>query len=252
MPQTPISIHIPPSLQKYAIPLSKFLETHPRCATLAVGAFIFAPSSLHVSSPAIPRLLLIRRAAAERSFPNLWEIPGGGAEPSDPTIIHSVAREVFEETGLHLQRVVRQVGDTEEFMVGSKDGPKPCLKLNFEIEVQEIGNPLSASASESQPADGLCDGANDQVGHGEALAGPALHGLGSINVVVDPVEHQAFRWVSEQDVMDATCLLHGAETDGETLTKKRTGLPEDASGALKLVSRNQQRLMLEAFSVHDQ
>ncbi|MCJ1478228.1 hypothetical protein MMC13_006905 [Lambiella insularis] len=249
MSPNPISIHIPPSLRKHAIAPSDFLNAHPQYATLAVGAFIFAPS--HLSSPAGPRLLLVQRAAAEPSFPSLWEVPGGGVEPSDPTVFHSVAREAFEETGLRLQRVVRQIGDGEEFMAGSNPGPKPCLKLNFEIEVQEIGNPIVASISKSHPVHHSPDGSSHQDDHDDVTEETVLHSLESIDVVVDPKEHQNFRWVSEGDVRSATCLLDGTETDVEKLEKKKKGLSAEASGALPLVSRLQQKLILESFALHN-
>jgi 8-oxo-dGTP pyrophosphatase MutT (NUDIX family) len=69
----------------------------------------------------------------ERSFPNLWEVPGGSPELSDPTILHSVAREAFEETGLRLTKFVRQIGDGVEFNTGPKkrerSGSSLALKL---------------------------------------------------------------------------------------------------------------------------
>lgn len=138
----PISIHISPALRHLAIPLKDFLHNHPQYACLAVGAFVFAPAHYVTSSspePTSSRLLLVQRAASEKAFPNLWEVPGGSSEHSDPTILHSVAREVFEETGLHLTRLVRQIGRGVEFSVGRSGGPERWLKLSFEIEVTEIG-----------------------------------------------------------------------------------------------------------------
>ena len=140
----PISIHISPTLKHLTIPLKEFLHNHPQYACLAVGAFIFAPahqvtSSSPETTSSVSRLLIVQRAASEKSFPTLWEVPGGSSEHSDPTILHSVAREVFEETGLHLTRLVRQIGKGVEFSVGRSGGPERWLKLSFEVEVTEIG-----------------------------------------------------------------------------------------------------------------
>lgn len=164
-PQTPIQIHIPLSLQQYAIPLPRFTTAHPKYAAFGTGAFIFHNNAL----------LLIQRAATESSA-NLWEVPGGGSEPSDPTILHSAARETFEETGLRLTRFVRQFGKGQEFLLGKGE---LCLKLNFEIEVAEIHG--SGHRGDHQHADG------DE-------------GMEPVETTLDPEEHQAYAWASEEDV----------------------------------------------------
>ena len=228
---TPISIHISPQLHQYAVPLSQFIDNHKQYAALAIGALIFSPS--HLDSLNITRLLLVQRAATEKSFPNLWEIPGGAVELDDPTILHSVAREVFEETGLHLQRFVRQVGNGQLFKVGHKHDPKQCFKLNFEIEVIEIG-------TVSRTLD-----LQDQSVQDRPLQ-PSVENLDSIVVVVDPQEHQAFKWVREDEVVKATYLLQ----TGEEGLRKSPGTSPETNEALKLVSEDQQRLILEAFSLH--
>ena len=63
----------------------------------------------------------------------MWEIPGGSVDRSDPTILHGLAREVFEETGLKLTKFVRGVGNGIEFATGPR---KRWMKLSFDIEVE--------------------------------------------------------------------------------------------------------------------
>ena len=70
---------------------------------LAVGAFIFSATS---------RLLLLRRAPTD-THPNEWEVPGGGVDPTDESLLHAVAREVFEEAGIEVTSVDGFVGYTE-------------------------------------------------------------------------------------------------------------------------------------------
>lgn len=70
---------------------------------LAVGAFIFSATT---------RLLLLRRAPTD-SHPNKWEVPGGGVDPTDESVLHAVAREVFEEAGLEVTSVDGFPGYTE-------------------------------------------------------------------------------------------------------------------------------------------
>ena len=143
---TPIHIHIPPSLTRFAITPSEFLQENPTFTNLAVGACIFAPLVDRQSGTASPRLLLIQRAATERGFLNRWEVPGGSAEVGDPTLVHSVAREVFEETGLRLTRFLRAIGNGIQFTTGKN---ATWMKLTFEIEVQE-----DVSSSAAGTADG--------------------------------------------------------------------------------------------------
>jgi len=118
----------PSSLARFAVAPSQ-LSTAAR-PIVVVGACIFAPRgepSSSLSSP--PRMLLLRRAATD-SFPNVWEVPGGGAEPADATVLDAVAREVLEESALVVTDVVELLG-TQEFTSSSGAG---CTKYNFLVE----------------------------------------------------------------------------------------------------------------------
>lgn len=206
-PPQPISISIPPSLRHLAISLPQYLSENPQYDCLVVGACIFAPqhrSQLNSDSSS-PRLLLVQRAATERAFPNLWEIPGGSSEVTDPTVLHSLAREVFEETGLHLTRVVRQVGKGVEFGSRPREmnddgggGVKPrksFLKLTFEIEVAEFeasrgdtpltcryhGGTAEVEQNPSAPANS-----------DDSVAAP------TVTIHLDPEEHQRYDWVTKE------------------------------------------------------
>ena len=181
---TPIQLHIPPSISHLRVPLTKFLARNPNYHNLAVGACIFFPSptsqqqnSFSVSPPRVPRLLLIQRASTERGFPNLWEIPGGSSEPSDPTILHSVGREVFEETGLTVCKFKGLVGEGVEFSTGVVDNVKKWLKLAFEVEVVQIPS------------------------HGhEPINGATALKMEDVAITLDPAEHQRYAWVTEEEV----------------------------------------------------
>ncbi len=116
----------------------------------------------------------------ESGFPNLWEIPGGSSEPSDPTILHSVAREVFEETGLTVCNFKGLVGEGVEFSTGRSNKVKKWLKLAFEVEVMEIPSPRHQSQRVA--------------GSGAELR------LEEIAIMLDPEEHQRYAWVTEEEV----------------------------------------------------
>ena len=189
---TPIQLHIPPGLSNLRIPLSTFLARNPNYNVLAVGACIFFPPhpalsprqqqtpSPLISSLSKPCLLLVQRASTEYGFPDLWEIPGGSSEPSDPTILHSVAREIFEETGLTVCNFKGLVGEGVEFSTGRFDNVKKWLKLAFEVEVVEIPSPGNQ-------------------GHRPAESG-AKSSVEDISITLDPEEHQRYAWVTEEDV----------------------------------------------------
>jgi 8-oxo-dGTP pyrophosphatase MutT (NUDIX family) len=157
----PISIHIPPSLTQYAKPGSVYISGDAGLAGVGVAGLILATdtmSQVHV--------LLVKRAADDGSLAGLWEPPGGGCETTDPTMIHSTAREVFEESGLHLTGLTDMVG---EYRFTTRSG-KRVVKFNFVVQVQEIPSSTTPMA------------------------------FGRIPVEVDPAEHQAFSWVSPENL----------------------------------------------------
>lgn len=172
----PISIHIPPDMQSLIVPLKQFLngnKVRPKYHRLVVGSCIFAPTTTDHPET---RILLVQRAATEHSFPNLWEVPGGSAEFNDPSILHSVARETFEETGLRLTRFVRQVGDGITF---TTRGDRNWIKLLFEIEVAEV--------------------------HGISTPEAAERGVPEpFPITLDPKEHQKHAWVTEDELKHCT------------------------------------------------
>ncbi|KAI4159122.1 MAG: hypothetical protein L6R39_000421 [Caloplaca ligustica] len=72
---------------------------------LVIGAIVLKPL------PNIKELqiLLLKRAPHEPIYPNIWEIPGGKVEDTDPTIQAAIEREVLEETNLKVEMVMGTV-----------------------------------------------------------------------------------------------------------------------------------------------
>lgn len=79
---------------------------HPslRYHNIAFGAIIFKRSIANTH-----KLLLLRRAAHDSAFPNMFAIPGGHIEDTDLNIVHGLKREVLEEKTMLVQRVIDQV-----------------------------------------------------------------------------------------------------------------------------------------------
>lgn len=93
-------------------------------------------------------------------MPNKWETPGGGCDNEDQSILSAVGREVWEETGLLVSHIGPRVGADHIF---STRGGKIVCKFNFLVEAEK-------------------------------------NEAGELDVKVDPNEHQAFVWVTEEEV----------------------------------------------------
>ena len=121
-----------PSVQRFDVPAQALLSSRKQAQPdlhygyIAVGALVLDDAST-------PRILLIQRAATD-SMPNLWEIPGGGCDDDDPTILHSVARELWEEAGLTASMIGPRVGADHIFTTSSG---KVVCKLNFLIQARK-------------------------------------------------------------------------------------------------------------------
>ncbi|KAH7358217.1 NUDIX hydrolase domain-like protein [Plectosphaerella cucumerina] len=164
-PEPPLSYTTHPSVSPdlQAIPVSEWLvrEDYRPCVGVAV---------LH-HGPEL-RVLLVQRAP-EEALPNVWEIPGGSAEPSEPNLVTSATRELYEETGLRATAVVAMLGmytwtdtDPSGEPIRRRDGSiSRWKKWSFVAEVE--------------------GGSEDE----------------TPKVVLDPAEHQAYVWASESEVL---------------------------------------------------
>jgi len=120
-----MSFHVTPSLAHYRVLPSQFLSSQDarhRPYKVVVGVLIFADE----------KVLLLRRAATERHYPNIWELPSGKVEPEDATILDAAARECLEETGL---TITAFTGEGKPFEYGIDR--RKTLQLNFKVEVHK-------------------------------------------------------------------------------------------------------------------
>ncbi|KAI9865695.1 MAG: hypothetical protein M1813_002153 [Trichoglossum hirsutum] len=184
-PEAP-TFHIPEELNSFAVPAESWLNSHQEYQHLVIGALIFGyrrPAAGDSSGDnRQPHLLLIKRSEVD-SYPGRWEVPSGSVERTDPTILDAVVREVFEETGLRVSRFVGQVGG--EDIRWFTRGVLQVLKLSFEIEVAEVPERLTARST-------------PQV-HGGQSETPNLE---DVPVTLDPQEHQAYEWVTKEELED--------------------------------------------------
>lgn len=134
------------------------------------------------------RVLLIQRAAHD-SMPNLWEVPGGGADQEDGdsddegeggskgTLLRATARELWEEAGLIATRFTHVVPQPAEAPPkGSTEAPRAAC----------AGHPGSTFTNRR--------------GTGVYVRFTFHVQAQSCDVVLDPEEHQAYVWATEDEV----------------------------------------------------
>jgi 8-oxo-dGTP pyrophosphatase MutT (NUDIX family) len=121
------SFTYPSSLSSFAISVKEYLSLHPEFEGIATSALVFDRQT---------RLLILQRAPHD-SMPDLWEVPGGACDFEDESILHGIAREVWEESGLKVTALKRQVGPTGGQVFFTTGGLKIC-KFTFEAEVESM------------------------------------------------------------------------------------------------------------------
>ena len=97
-----------------------------------------------------------------------------------------------------LTRFVRQVGKVVEFQTGKGASQKNWAKLNFEIEVAEIGG---HSYDDTQHQGGTFNTEPSSHTHQELEDGMMAQG-DEVAVTIDPEEHQSYAWATEEQIRD--------------------------------------------------
>ncbi|KAI9768165.1 MAG: hypothetical protein M1840_004995 [Geoglossum simile] len=118
-----LSFTFAPSLSTFNVPMKAYLSSHSDHDAIITGAVIFDSRD---------RLLLLQRASHD-TMPDRWEVPGGSCDISDATILHSAAREVWEESGLRVCALSRCVGPPGVFL--TRRGLSIC-KFTFDAQVE--------------------------------------------------------------------------------------------------------------------
>lgn len=112
------------------------------------------------------KVLVVQRATHD-SLPNRWEFPGGAVDDEDRTIFHAAARELWEESGLVAKRFTHIVAESPDKEPGEifHNRHKTKVFVRFTFHVEVES----------------CD-----------------------DVKLDPNEHQAYAWASEEDIRRQT------------------------------------------------
>ncbi|QDS68083.1 hypothetical protein FKW77_009996 [Venturia effusa] len=146
-----------PSVSAFAIPCEAYIANRKSEGNCEYG--YIATGALLYDSATPPRILLIQRASHD-SMPDRWEVPGGGCDAEDRSILYSAAREVWEETGLVISHIGPKTAGEQLF---TTRGGKVVCKFHFLVEVERTET-------------------------------------GELDVRIDPDEHQAFVWATEAEV----------------------------------------------------
>ncbi|GAP88820.1 putative nudix domain protein [Rosellinia necatrix] len=169
------------SVAAFQVPLGAYLKATPPLQGVCVGAFVFDNAG---------RLLVVQRAPHD-SYPLRWEVPGGTIDAEDESILHGLARELWEETGLRARRVLGPVGRGYTFLTRR---PLCVCKYSFLVDVE----------------------AHD--------------------VTLDPNEHAAALWVTEQEATAGRCgdveLAYTSENQENAIRESfKTRRIEEEAGA---------------------
>ncbi|KAK1596930.1 NUDIX hydrolase domain-like protein [Colletotrichum navitas] len=224
-PSPPLSYTTAPAVLPYTLrfhpyrPSSSPHHTHRLCVSAAVLAPApAAPSTSAGGAAATPRILLLRRSAREKALPHRWELPGGGADPPDRDALAAAARELWEETGLRAARFVALVGCYQ--WEGAGPGvPATAVPGDQGWGLADGGVGVgvveaSSAAANTKEADTMAaEAAGAAAGRDtwrkytylvEVEAAAGEEGAAA-EVVVDPEEHDAFVWATEEEVRAGRC-----------------------------------------------
>jgi 8-oxo-dGTP pyrophosphatase MutT (NUDIX family) len=131
---------------------SSFTNLHMTCSqvqqiNLSNGVLVFDKIVIGSTIFKISKLLLLKHAAHGIYYPNVFELPSGNVDTTDPTLAHALAREIRKETGLKVIRVEEELLPPFEYetskVVGGAETRKTCVQINFlvvedgEIKVNE-------------------------------------------------------------------------------------------------------------------
>ncbi|KAL9068449.1 MAG: hypothetical protein Q9161_006200 [Pseudevernia consocians] len=208
MPPAIITTDLPPTLTFLSNPISCYFNAAPPYNNVALGTLLFTPPRQ------TPRLLLLQRAGGmdPHAFSDFWQIPSGSPKPSDPTMLHALARIIFAQTGLRLQSVVTMSGIEIE-SASVEIGNAQRMRMLFMVEVAELG-PMQLD--------------NSPFGKDFGYGSQGLD-VDSVPIALNLGKHRQYLWSREEDLKEFI-----------------------NSGLYPIEERTQYRMMLEAFVFHNQ
>ncbi|KAG9856773.1 hypothetical protein KCU98_g1280, partial [Aureobasidium melanogenum] len=201
--------HPKPGMPLVDCSLAEFIAGQPQGFThVAVAAAVFHED----------RLLLVQRAETD-SYPGHWELPGGSADPTDKSISESVGRELFEETGLRMKRILSEILPPTTFSTGWGKRQKTWLKVSFVVDVTAESKARVEHEIETQRLSQELTRKDSVI----AVDPPAIK--------LHDEEHQKYVWISAEEVI-----------------KNRVSMPGE--NAMEFISADSVSTILEAFRLN--
>ena len=185
----PIKFQLPAELIFLENPISNFLEADLPCSNARLSALIFSRGPL-------PRLFLVQLCAssAPNAFSFQWLAPHGFPNSSDPSLLHTLARVVKDQTGLTLH-AVRAMRGWERVKAGHSlySGGPEWVKVLIHVDVEEL-EPMNlprALTDKSAPMN------TDDEGLVETVPDYT-----SILISLDPQKHRQHQWVTKHELSE--------------------------------------------------
>jgi 8-oxo-dGTP pyrophosphatase MutT (NUDIX family) len=171
------------SLAAFTIPSTTYLTQNP---TLTIRDKPYAIAGLAGATVVIypPASQLHLSQSRFHTQTNKWEVPGGAIDAEDESILAGCARELFEEAGLVATRLGPLLGEEGEPEVFLTRSGRIVLRVPFlaEVDCAAVGE---GRAGGQEPSD-------------------AVEDWGVMRLIekvkLDPNEHSAFVWATEEDV----------------------------------------------------
>ncbi|KAK2003852.1 hypothetical protein LX36DRAFT_745300 [Colletotrichum falcatum] len=221
-PSPPLSYTTAPAVLPYTLPFHPYRPSSPPSFSSSSSSSLPSPPRhTHrlcvaaavlstVPSPAPPKILLLRRSAREKSLPHRWELPGGAADaPPDPDALAAAARELWEETRLRAARFAALVGCYQWAGAGPSApadaadvrGGRGWALRDGGVGIVAAGAPGTGTGTGTEAA--AAGDAWRKYTYLVEVEPPAADGAAA--VVVDPEEHDAFVWATEEEVREGRC-----------------------------------------------
>lgn len=131
---------------------------------ITVGAVILRNS--HVSQ-ADTQILLLKRSAHERYYPNVFEMPGGKVDPAE-SLRAAVIREVNEESGLVVSGIVKSLAPFNYTTTKTAKNPATENEESISLYVQQFsyvvtihGDGSELRVNQKEHSEGSWFGASD-------------------------------------------------------------------------------------------
>ena len=177
-----------------------------------------APALAPDASPCT-RVLATRRPGMMRAFPGCWVFPGGACDPTDPSLEHTGAREVLEETGLKVRAQHMQLVSLWEAVFPVIRPSTLPVEAQFEPKARYLITMFTAEVQMQSDSDPAAEPVSVPSSAALAAQTPICVGC-SVPLRLCPTEVDAAVWLSgvEFDALRAHASYFHTDNEAELQT----------------------------------